>query len=640
VIDQSLVQSGFDAEILMGSRYLRYLLLSSVETGTFPTRIAIADPALDITIHPPEDYQRLYQPNALAEPLPTPDARAFETAILFDQPSGADLRIRMITDLRERQTGNQITGQFVDLFVTLTLETQLDGQGIPREPRLRLAVVDLGLDGSLLLALAFAGMTKEDLLPLIKDQVDRSIDLGVVGAGQNLQAIEMQKLGADGEHPGALGVYLDLRLRSGPAPTAFLGDRGDLANARNFLPEGDDLAFGMAGALYSRLGDDALFRMAQETAAGSGEYHYPLRADPNNPESEQKGKIKNITVSALAGNVLRIDVHGEFFVDWLPDPDFHFTFDVTPVVENGLLTFSITNDIDVDLLGSLLVGLVLVGLVLGIGAASIAALLVLGAQELIVEPIALSQVRDKAGAFDASFLDALPHRVAAERRRWDPFYTTEHQIVALLDAVQITSAGIGFSGRAALDKEPDPTDHVVIRDEARGDDGAVTELWYRVRDIDQIGPDLERAFLATDRRPYARVEGDAEPNLLRLTMDQVRSRLGEARLLESIAYVPKKVYVRDGQIRLLLCISETELDEVRAQTPPEQLDAALDPLLRFDLDSPELLVLEDDRVLFLRGYERIRMVRKGRVSRYYRDRPDFNPSDNLLSLPRYRPATV
>lgn len=706
MVDQSLLQSGFDAEILLGPRYLKYLLLSSIETGSLSTSVPIDDAGVDITIRPPEDYERLYEPHPDAEPLPPAvSSGAFETEILFDHPLEADLRVRTITDVRVRATGDELAEQFIDLFMTLTLETTVDEDGIPSEPRLRIEVVALELDTLLALALAAAGKTPEDVLPDVKEVVDRTIDFGVAGDDQRLQRIEVQKLRGSGDHPDALGVYLNLRLRGGPDEDAFLDDRGDLGDARNFLPPGEDLAFGMPGSIYPKLGADAKFRMAEETSPGSGEFRFPIREDPSDPDSEVKGKIKDVSVSALDGDALRIEVHGEFFVDFLPDPDFRFKFDVKPTIEDGLLTLPPAEvDLDVDLLGELLIAIAITGLVFGLGNAGFMALVILGVQELIVEPGALERVSGQADEAlqDASFLDALPHRVTAERRHWDALYATKHEVVSLLEAIQITDAGISFSGKAALDKEPDPIANAVIRTEQRGDENAISELWYRIRDILAIAPDFDQVFPATDRRDFERVTGDAESDLVRLTLAQIRDRIGESRIRSRIGYVPKDIFVQENQIRLMRYISETEIGEqrrllledfrerTRAQILAEQGDAlleqiredleqeggepptdeqveeelenrlddlvaiaeetfvedelpllleqAIQPLLRFDLDAPEFAALEDDDILIILGYQRIRRSDVGGFSDYYRDRPDGDPSDNLMSLPRYVPT--
>ena len=708
MVDQSLLRSGFDGEMLLGPRYLGYLLLSSLDTGTLPVHVPIDDPGVDLTIRPPEDHQRLYEPHPDAEPLPPAvSSGSFGTQILFDHAREADLRVRTIVDAEVRDGDEQISEQFLDLFMTVTLETTVDEDGIPTEPQLRIEVVQLELDTLLALALAAAGKTPDDILPDVKAVVDRTSDLGFTGEDQRLQRIEMQKLRESGGHPDALGVYFNLRLRSGPAEDDYLEDRGDLADARNFLPPGEDLAFGIPGSLYPKLGDDARFRLAEETSEGSGEFHFPLREDPSDPDSEIKGRIKDISVSPLDGDALRIEVDGEFIVDLLPDPDFTFRFDVKPTIEDGLLTLPpAEHDLDVDLFGELLIAIAITGLLFGLGNAGFMALIILGAQELIVEPEALERVSGAADEAleDASFLEALPHRVTAERRHWDALYATKHEVVSLMEAIQINDAGIAFSGRAVLDKEPDPIDNAVIRTEARDDGGAITELWYRIRDIFDFAPDFDLLFPATDRREFERVEDDDEFNLVRLTLEQIRDRIAETRIRERIGYVPKDIFVEGHQIRLMRCISETEIGEQRrrlledfrertraeilaeqgdalreqireeleqenGEAPtdeeveeelenrlddlvataedifaeeelPQLLEEAIAPLLRFDLDAPEFAALEDDSILEILAYQRIRRSEEGGFSDYYRDRPDKDRSDNLLSLPRYAPLTT
>ena len=705
MVDQSLVKSGFDTEVLLGPRYLTYLLLSSVETGSLPLQIFLNNPNLELRLRPPEDYQRLYEPHPDAAPLPASvSSGAFGAEILFDHPRAADLRVRMIADVIPDASGDQLPEQFIDLFMTMRLETTIE-DGVPRQPRLLIEVVQLELDTLLAGALALEGKTPDDILPDVQQVVDREIGLGVAGEDQRLQRIEMQKLAASGDHPDALGVYLNLRLRNGPDDDELLDDRGELADAANFLPPGEDLAFGMPGSLFPKLGADARFRMAEETSPGSGEFRFPLREDASDPDSEINGRITGISVSAADGNTLRIEVRGEYFLNNLPDPNFRFRFDIKPTIENGLLTFPpAEHDLDLDLFGEILIGTLITSLLFGLGPASFMPFILLGVQEFIAEPLLLGRVAAQAEAAleDASFLDAVPHRVTAERRHWDALYATKHEVVALMEAIQITDEGIAFSGRAALDKEPDPIANAVIRTEARADDGTISELWYRVPDIFEFQADFFDVFPATDRRDFERVVGDEESDLVRLTLAQVRDRIEESRLRKQIGYVPQDIFVEGNQIRLMRCISDTEIgeqrrrlledfrertraaivaeqgDELREQIReeleqengepptdeqveeeleerlddlvaiaeetfseeelPQLLDEAVRPLLRFDLDAPEFAALEDEEILMILGYQRIRRPAAGGFSVYYRDRPDDERSDNLLSLPRYAPT--
>jgi hypothetical protein len=68
----------------------------------------------------------------------------------------------------------------------------------------------------------------------------------------------------------------------------------------------------------------------------------------------------------------------------------------------------------------------------------------------------------------------------------------------------------------------------------------------------------------------------------------------------------------------------------------DDLHRALAPFLRFDLAPEELIDLQQRGVFALDGKEIIvRHNKDGTETPYYRDRPDGDPRDNLLSLPHY-----
>ena len=99
MIDASEVRSGYDVEVLLGADYIRQILLSSVDTGDFPTsfQFALSGSTLNLTIHPPTDFKRRYQP--LAVKLPSPVAGSFDVDIAFDDSFGADVTLRLICDI-------------------------------------------------------------------------------------------------------------------------------------------------------------------------------------------------------------------------------------------------------------------------------------------------------------------------------------------------------------------------------------------------------------------------------------------------------------------------------------------------------------------------------------------------------------
>jgi hypothetical protein len=69
MFDQALVKSGFDIELLLGERYIKYFLLTSLDTGSIPwwTQSVNEDTGVVTTIilHPPDELRasRLYDPH-------------------------------------------------------------------------------------------------------------------------------------------------------------------------------------------------------------------------------------------------------------------------------------------------------------------------------------------------------------------------------------------------------------------------------------------------------------------------------------------------------------------------------------------------------------------------------------------------
>lgn len=706
MIDQSRVRSGFDAEVLFGNRYIRYLLLNSVETGGLPLSMTIPvedgteTKDLVINIYVPEDYERNYEPNPDAEPPVGTSENSFDVAILFDDPANADLRIIMVADFM--YDGAEYLEQEVELYTTFALETETDDDGNQRNAKVKIELVDV--DGQFInLALAFAGMTKEDLLEKMKPVFDRKIDMGIVGADQNVESIFMKKLDDDAPHPASIGMYLNLKLKNGPKKDDLVGPRGDLDDAENFLPAGDDIAFGMPGGIYSLISEDAFQRMAEETPKDSGNFEYPIHKDPSDKDSETVGQIKSITLTPQSGNLI-IDVHGEYQLDLLPDPNFHLFITLKPVIRDGLIEWEMDYRVDLDPffeIASLFLMTVL-AIVFGPGgllAGGIIAGLVFATQEFVIEPLLSNEAKKKGGSMvDASFFDAIPNRLTVERKRWDPFYRVKHQIVAKTDALQITLAGIGFSGKALLDKQPEPIDHVSIRDEERDEFGTMQRLWYRVKDFDRSSNDFVSNFPASERKPFEKIDdAKGEVDLFALNIGDAESRIGSFHLYPYILYKAKKVYITGGQVDGIRAIASREINELESQLEQAFFEAESDRIREEDGDELRDEALEElrdelgdeptdeqieerltkkidklaDKALedYIDGRldldlgpvvnERLRfdlapqemadlqlrkilylssfeIIRRKGIP-YYRDRPDRIKQDNLMELPRYKP---
>lgn len=704
MIDQNLVKSGFDSEILFGSRYIQYLLLNAIETGSLQLDLDIpietnnGNSTLRINIYIPEDYERLYSVNPLATIPERVHPDSFETEILIDHTSGADLQITVIADIHENLTGQGLDTTSINLFTSFRLNN--DGSKID--------IQLLTVEGFIIeLAIARFGITREEIVSKMKSKFDRTIDLGIVGSNKSVQSIHMQKLPGNDTHQNAICMYLNLNLRDGPVEDSFLAERGDTAKALNFLTNDKDLAFGMPGSIYFKLANDAFQKLAEETSKNSGIFRYPLRNNLNDKSGEITGKFTSVSIFADSGNFI-IKISGEYFIDTpvvdiVPDPSFDVYIYCIPIITNGVITWKFDYDFDIGPFHkflSVFIGTVLViffgpgGLIAG----SFLTLAVFGAQEFVAEPMILKRMeKDLDKRDNATLFDAIPNRLTIETRRWDPFYKIHHEIVAKTDSLQITDKGIGFSGVAILDKEPEPIYDVVIRTEKKDANLNVEELYYRVADVASSSNDFISNFPASDRMEFRLVENDDESNLVALAPLTCSVRIPLLKLLPMIPYTAWKVQIVKSQVDSILAISNMEIneqgsllkksfqrakkDEIKSSqlnnitaeaieeltnengiAPTQQqidkrvdekltilaqpalddyigtrflydLKEAINKIIHFDL-SPELMGdLQVSKIMFLTRFALINRLGKF----YYRDSRDHSLANNLMSLPSDTP---
>lgn len=696
MLDQQLVRSGFDVEILLGEGQLGHVILALIDAGTILTTFAIGDPPKHVQLRGPSTIDRTYEPFADAA-LPRPVGPALhpcEVELLFGQ--AADVRVHIVADISELTAPLLLDAVEVDLFIALALQTDRDPAGALTSARLDVALLDFAseLDGSL----AQLGVDKATILATLQAAVNRQVDLGGVGAFKRIQDLAFRKLDADGDHPRALGLYVNLRLQDGPEPDSLVSARGSLDDARNFLPAGSDAAMASRAGLYGALANDAFQRFAELDA--SGHASYPWHKSLYNKKSKVIGKIKGVSAAPIPNtHTLRIDVTVEYEIDNFFDPDAHLILELTPITnDQGVLAWHVDADFHASVLLELIGFLALASLFTGVGAivglslgAAIAGGLITGALvdklgHFVVDEVYGGRVEAKV---NAGLPDVVSARVEVAQRRWDPLYTTHHQVAMRPDGILVTGDGVALWGRAVLDKQVVALADAVIRDKLVQSPDPPTALRYRVADASDVRADFTAVAPGTDRRDFTQHDPVGEPTLFQLTIAQVVARLVEQRIVPDLAYLARRVDIRQHQAHGILTISNREYNEQRddligrfegfvgaaldraqgdsAQLAAElaaqgvtlapdqleqvlggavqpaidafiagplgaRLEAALVPLLRFDLPPENLAALQQQGILHLLDLELI--TRRDGV-RYYRDHPDFYEPDNLLALPHY-----
>lgn len=604
MIDQTKVTSGFDIEFLMGEEYIRYFLLCSLETGSIPwwSESIKTDSAGNvishdaIILHPPIELQqrRLYpvHPDFVGHEHPFQDLvnlvysslpEEFKLTILPDSDTGADIRLRLfpsiIQDLHTPAPKVLVSNLLpIDLDIRFDLVFNQRADGLLDDIGVQLELIDIS--GALIEAAEDpqnqSGFSKADTLQSMKDQIDRTVPFSMSG-GSSLQRIETRKFLGGGDAPNAIGVYINLALQDGPEPDSFLADRGDASLAQNFLAAGEKMGFAFPGDTYLKLGRDFKFKMAKPDPDSSGDYYYPIKdADDN-----QVGTIKDISVypnlrrdagqPPLYDNILVIDIEGEYEVEDFFDPDFHLRIRLEPTVkENGLFDFDVNYDLTLSAeayLVTAFLGIVVTSIFPSLGLSLLASTpLILRIVEEIAEDAAGASIQSKLE--HASFLDAIPHKLLVELRRWDPLYFTHHRVETAGVDLQVNQFGFAFDARELfIGRMFKPLEDMVIRSETRDADGALNGLMYRANGLGSVlKTDLVKVYPATDRMPYGEVlapQGDIESYRVSLSIEQTEQRMAaEARHVKEIDYLPEKVDVIENQIYQILAISKTEIPEI------------------------------------------------------------------------------
>jgi hypothetical protein len=617
MIAQDKITSGFDVEFLMGEEYIKYFLLSSMETGSIPwfseTEVKDAQGNHVRTdanaTHPPNELneKRLYpvHPDFLGHENPFLDLGVpaysaqedeFTVTLLQDSPVGADIRLKLYPTIinnldhpeKRRILSNILS---VNLDLKFELVSSVGADGLLSDIGLKIELLDINgplIDAAESLPPDDDGnpvFSKADTLASMKQQVDRTVDFSVAGGGK-IAAIASKKFFADDETPNAIGIYINLVLQNGPRSTDLLPDRGNVDDAQNFLPKDSHMAFGFARETYRRLGDDLFQKMAVLKEGTTDEFEYPLLQD-----GEKKGKIKSISVypetrttggpggTRIFTNVLVIDVHGEYAIEDFFDPDFHFLIRLVPIQNNGLLDFDLDFDLQLSALGQIIVFFletVITVLLPKLGLSLLfATILIIKIIEKVGEDAAAGVIQSQLDK--TSFLDTLPNKLTVEKRRWDPLYFTTHRVEAAVDDLAVNDSGFAFSANDLfVGKKFEPLADMVIRAPTRDDEGAVNGLLYRAKDLRPfLDTDLKFIFPAVDRMPFADLltpQGDIESFRVSLTIDQIKDRLASEnkgvkdKHLEKIQYLPKKVHVIKHQIYKMLAVSLTEIVEIEQLT--------------------------------------------------------------------------
>jgi len=568
-VDQSKVRSGFDVEALLGERYLQMLLGTALDAGMIPAEATFSSRTIFLGLIPQEF--RLYEPTLDSDGATRPThPDAFKTEILFGHALGANAKVRGMIGLK-----GGLTAIDLDLFVKVDLINTLDEEdgGVAVD----IHVVDVD-STQLAFILSQAMLTKDELLAKIKEAVDRQIDIGGVSKFKRIEALEIKWHEPVDNHPACLGIYINIRMRNGDPEEDFLPRRGDTVQARNFLPEGEEMAMASRPGMYADMALDVF----SETAVpnGFGGFEHAFRKSLLHPNSQRLGDLHSVHVGqippqAMGGGIpvpqngLRITVEGDIRdpID-LTNTDLTYTIDLRPkLADDGSLEWDTRFNADVDAVFEFTTiwAVALLGILLGPYGALIALGVVFVAELGVGIGITLykeGSVQDQA---NAKLADVIPDRLTIKTRRWDPFYATLHQVVTKPSQAEFNDKGFMMCGKAFIGRQLVPPVNTIIRDELRDSSGVLSGMRYQIDDFETVLVDAVLDAPGVSRRSFELPDPN-EQNLWGLSLEAFEERKDDPEgplVLTKIPYFEGAVYIRDHQIDGVLCISGFEIETIQ-----------------------------------------------------------------------------
>lgn len=574
-IDQSKVRSGFDAEVLLGEGYLQMLLGTALDAGLIPyeEQFGTKDVILGLI---PQEF-RLYEPTTDSDGnIRATEPSAFKTEILFGHPLGANIKTRLM--LGEKGGATPLD---VDLFVKIDLIKTFDETNALTDVAMNIEVVDFdSSELGFILGLRDPPYTKDELLTKLKEKVDRQLDIGGVSKFKRVEDVAIKWHEAIEHHPACLGIYINIHLRNGDPEDDFLPRRGDTVQARNFLPEDEDMAMASRPGLYNDMALDVF----SETAVpnGIGGFEHAFRKSLLHPNSKRLGDLHSVSVGRIPPqminnfpvpqNGMRITVEGD-----IRDPidatntDLTYTIDLRPkLADDGQLEWNTTFNASVDAVFEFttLWAVALLGILLGPYGALIALGVVFVAELGVGIGITLYKENSVKEQANAKLADIIPDRLTIKTRRWDPFYATLHQVVTKPTQAEFNDKGFMMCGKAFIGRQLVPPVNTIIRDEVRDAQGTLTGMRYQIDDFETVLVDSILDAPGVSRRDFDPPAADAEQDLWALSLESFEQRKNDPEgplILTKIPYFESAVWIREHQIDGVLCISGYEIEQIQDQ---------------------------------------------------------------------------
>ena len=668
MIDQDLIKSGYDIEVLLSESFFTSMFITQVDTGTIPTLLNEDEETVVVLLLPPTARLLRTYPvnpdfvphNYLAQfPLESTEVNStsFKTVFFREDRPADEITVTVELGILVLRFPIPLV-KTLDIHVKHEFKKNLNDDGSFRDAVLSLAVADIS--GPVVELLSEEQKTK--ILEQIKKVIDRDYPISIQ-TGIRIEDIEMKKMEADDTHDACVGIYVNL-VHDGSSA------RGNTNNALNFLTSGSSLCLGTSGNFYAILRSIILKALPDEIGSA---------------------RIDSINVGPH-NSALRISISGEFVIDNLPDPDYTLNIDLKPYDDGGFLSFEKEVDLDISAWAKAIAGIISLGVAFFNPIGGAVCFLISESLLQLVDEVAENVVEDQI-VFPVSMGEIIPTRLMVEERYWDPVFKTMHCVQGSFKSIVINEKGVAFEGgEPRITRKAIPEDYCVIVDKVRDEGVNPVALVYRIPQNDKRIEDRTLEQIATLRSEWLAITPPTSglPAKVDLSYQQILDRIENEYLVKGIECVPFMIDRRDGQILSMFILSKKEIGEITRDVTDrlrqqardnfyhdsmellaaaeltreldreptqdeinnrvnEYLDAIADyeygldaeifkeKVVRgkFNMFPDEVAKIREDKIISLdRSIRRVkRLNANGTTTVYLRDNPDGNLKDNLLELP-------
>lgn len=448
-------------------------------------------------------------------------------------------------------------------------------------------------------------------------------------------------LSDDAAHESVLAILANIGLNTADQSDEALSDdelleqvRGNQDNAITFLPSGNHVGFGMGRETYQRFANHL--------------WHTELRAaDGTHPlpdENDRKGTWDSVRMTGEGGKII-IKLEGEVPIDIWPDADVTITLTLTPTLTDGVLSFTIETDTNVDtgILGDifaffgggiaggiigfvvgLITGGILVAVLVGAGIGAVVGVIVLEIVEVVVEGIVQKQIRAKIDGepleglhcnedgivhiampdtegFNLSFLDAIPSSIAinTENPENEPLYKRSLLVKSLYNEVAADANGFAVAGTSTAEERFQPEVVSLVSATYLGDE--LLSLTFRTESAEEQ----------------------------QLTKEEVLSRAadGELKAPFKLFSKPEAATLRIPEGKLAcVCLKPVSIRQL--DTVVEEIEFENGVRLRVR----DAIELQEAAALIVQGYQ---LIHPRDYKAHYRAKADFFKDNNFESLPKF-----